>query len=201
MESDRGVRKVARQPVFLRRLADALDEVGVPAKTRDQVMAGSERIRAGATPEQKATWCRGAIKQMDELLDKRTRIRVREMCACCLTPFRLRPMKRMRDANPKLDDFLAAVQKSGLMGAEVRRRGSKVHISFGTQWCVCHAIRASKVPVSVTYCHCCKGHLMGLLAAAFGEQVKMDIIETHISGGKDCRFVFHPTRQMLRPTF
>jgi len=38
------------------------------------------------------------------------------------------------------------------------------------------------------------------LSAAFGEPVKMDVVETHISGGKDCRFVFHPTGQMLRAT-
>ncbi len=163
-------------------------------------MAGCERLRTGAKPEQKADWYRVAIQQMDKLLDKTTRIRVREMCACSLTPFRLRPMKRLHDANPNLDDFLAAVQKSQLMGAEVKCRGNKVHIRFGTSSCVCHAIRASKEPVSITYCHCCKGHLMGLLAAAFGEPVKMDIVETHISGGKDCCFVFHPTRQMLCST-
>jgi len=28
----------------------------------------------------------------------------------------------------------------------------------------------------------------------------MDVVETQISGGKDCRFVFHPTRPMLRAT-
>ena len=187
-------------PVYVRRLRDSLGEAGVPPATSRLIMAGCERMRTGATPEQKATWYRGAIQQMDKLLDKRTRIRAREMCACSLTPFRLQPMKRLHDANPNLDDFLAAVQKSRLMGAEVKRRGNKVHIGFGTQWCVCHAIRASKEPVSVTYCHCCKGHLMGLLQAAFGEPVRMDIIETHISGGKDCRFVFYPTRQMLRAT-
>jgi hypothetical protein len=197
--SSKGRRKQT-VPVFLRRLAEALDETGVSAKTRGRIMAGSERIRTGAKPEQKADWYRGAVERMDRLLDRQTRIRVRERCACSLTPFRLKPMKRMHDANPKLDVFLAAVQKSGLMGTEVKRRGNKVHIRFGTSWCVCHAIRASKEPVSITYCHCCKGHLMGLLEAAFGEPVKMDVIETHISGGKDCRFVFYPTRQMLRPT-
>ncbi len=138
---------------------------------------------------------------MDELLDKKTRIHAREMCACGLTPFRLKPMASMRNANPRFDDFLAAVQKSRLMGAEVKRRRDKVHFRFGTTSCVCHAIRASREPVSITYCHCCKGHLMGLLAAAFGEPVKMDVVATHISGGKDCRFVFHPTRLMLRSTY
>jgi len=187
-------------PVYVRRLRESLSDAGVPPETSRLIMAGCERLRSGATPEQKATWYRGATKRMDELLDEGTRIRAREMCACSLTPFRLKPMERLRKANPKLDDFLAAVQKSRLMGAEVKRRRNKVHIRFGTQWCVCHAIRASKEPVSVTYCHCCKGHLMGLLQAAFGEPVKMDIIETHISGGKDCRFAFYPTRQMLRPT-
>ncbi len=193
-------RKTAKSPVFVRRLAEALEEAGVPAKTRGRIMAGSERLRTGAKPELKADWYRGAIERMDSLLERMTRIRVREMCACSLTPFRLKPMQRLRDANPKLDDFLVAVQKSRLMGAEVKRRGNKVRIRFGTQWCVCHAIRASKEPVSITYCHCCKGHLMGLLQAAFGEPVKMDVVETHISGGKDCRFVFYPTRQMLRAT-
>lgn len=186
--------------MYVRRLRDSLRQAGVSSEASRQILAGCERLRSGAKPEQKAEWYRGAIQQMDKLLDETTRIRVPEKCACSLTPFRLKPMARLRRAHPNLDVLLAAVQKSRLMGADVKRRGSKVHIRFGTSSCVCHAIRASKEPVSITYCHCCKGHLMGLLEAAFGEPVRMDVIETHISGGKDCRFVFHPTRAMLRAT-
>ena len=187
-------------PVNVRRLRDSLRDAGVPPATSKLIMAGCERLRSGATPEQKAKWYRGAIQKMDKLLDKATKIRVREMCACSLTPFRLKPMARLRKANSDFDDFLAAVQKSRLMGAEVKRTGKEVRIRFGTSSCVCHAIRASKEPVSITYCYCCKGHLMGLLPAAFGEPVRMDVVETHISGGNDCRFVFYPTRSMLRAT-
>ncbi len=189
-----------RTPVFVRRLIESLDEAGVAPATRDKITAGHERLKTGAKPVQKAEWYRGVIQRMDRLLDEQARVRARELCACSLTPFRLKPMARMRKTHPKLDDFLAAVQESRLMGAEVRRQGKKVHIRFGTPWCVCHAIRASRKPVSTTYCHCCKGHLAGLLEAAFGESVKMDVVETHISGGKDCRFVFYPSRKMLAVT-
>jgi hypothetical protein len=178
-------------PVFVRRLAQSLTDVGVDRVTRREIMAGHEYIRAGASPELKARWYRGVIERMDALLEPAKRFRARELCACSRTAWRLDRMKRLGRAHQDWDALSAAVQKSGLMGAEVRRTGRRVLVRFGVPACVCHSIRASTEPVSITYCHCCKGHLMALFEAALGRVVRMDVVESHVSGGSDCRFVAH----------
>ncbi|MBM3314870.1 hypothetical protein FJY71_03390 [candidate division WOR-3 bacterium] len=174
--------------MFVRRLAQSLNDVGVDPAMRRRIMAGSGRIRAGASPEQKARWYRGVIERMDMLLDRPTRIRSRELCACSRTPWRLDRMRRLGRAHKDWDGLAAAIQRSRLMGAGVKREGDRVMVRFGVPACVCHAIRASTEPVSVTYCHCCKGHLMVLFEAALGRPVRMDVLESRIAGGRDCRF-------------
>lgn len=196
-KSSSSPRKKGIQP-FVRRLRASLAGNGLSPAAIAQIMAGSDAMVTGVTPEAKARWNQGAIQRMDRLLDRQTRIRVREGCACSLTPWRLGRMRKIRRGNPDFDDFVAAVQESGLMGAGVKRTGKRVLVRFGTGGCVCHAIRAAGQPVSITYCQCCKGHLMGLLEAALGGPVRMDIVESHISGGRDCRFVFYPEPGQLR---
>lgn len=56
----------------------------VAEETIAAIMAGGENVRKTAKPEVKATWLRGAMERMDDLLDPATRIAVREGCACCL---------------------------------------------------------------------------------------------------------------------
>lgn len=187
-------------PVFVRRLAQSLTDAGVDRVLKRRILAGHERIRAGASPELKARWYRGVIERMDALLDEPVRIHARELCACGRTPWRLNRMRQLGRTSVDWDGFCAAVEKSGLMGAEVRREGRRIHIRFGVPACVCHSIRAAREPVSITYCHCCKGHLMALFAAALGSAPPMEVLESHVAGGSDCRFLVDITGRAWKRT-
>ena len=66
------------------RLDEQLRAAGVAEETIARIMAGGEAVRQTTQPAVKATWLRGAMERMDDLLDPATRIAVREGCACCL---------------------------------------------------------------------------------------------------------------------
>ncbi len=175
---------------FVRLLRKNL-EAAVDEATREQILEGSERIKRHTKPKVRAEWAKEVIDRMDDLLEEDQCIRIRERCACSLTSWRLIKMKRLYKSHPDLDDFLAAVEASGLMGKSVKREGDIVRVNFGVGHCVCSFVRASPEPISITYCHCCKGHLMGLFQAAWEKPVRMDVVKTCISGSDDCEFILH----------
>ena len=55
-------------------------------------------------------------------------------------------------------------------------------------WLAKHANRA----VSDIFCHCCTiGHTGGMFVAAFGDDVRLEHVESIISGGKECTMAVH----------
>ncbi len=125
---------------------------------------------------------------MDALLDKEVRYRVREECACSTTGKRLKLIKKLSKDNPDEDDFIRVVDRSHIFGKSVKKKGNKLYITFGLDRCVC-STKASRELVSITYCHCCKGHVKKLLEAGLKRPLRADVISSACSGGDDCRFV------------
>jgi len=87
--------------------------------------------------------------------------------------------------------LVAAVQESGFLGAIVERKKNSIYATFGVGHCVGAGINVAKEPVSITYCHGCKGHVIKLLEAAFKKPLKGEVLTSCISGSDDCRFAIH----------
>ena len=100
-------------------------------------------------------------------------------------------MKKLIRENSDLESFVVAAQASGFLGARVKLENNTIFATFGVGRCVCTGINAAKEPVSITYCHCCKGHLIKLLEAAFKKPLRGDVLTSCISGSDDCRFAIY----------
>lgn len=96
--------------------------------------------------------------------------------------------KKLSTENPDLDDFAHAVDRSHIFGKSVTKHGDRLSVTFGLTRCVC-TIKASRELVSITYCHCCNGHVKKLLEAGLKRPLRADVISSACSGGDDCRFV------------
>ncbi len=171
-------------------LASELRRAMVQPGIIKQIMAGGEKILRRTKPADKAAWLKKAMDRMDKLLPKEVRYRVREECACCTKGARRKLVKKLKDENPKLDDFFRAVDKSRIFGEKVERKGNKVYVDFGLTRCVC-TTKASKELVSITYCHCCKGHVIKLLEIALRKPLRGDVVCSACSGGDSCRFIIY----------
>lgn len=171
-------------------LGRQLVKAGVSAVVRRKIMQGADKIRQRTSAKQKAAWLADAMDRMDELLPEAVRYAVRQECACCTTGFRLKQIKQLARAHTDLKDFVQALDQSHLFGREVLLKGSALHVDFGLQRCVC-TVKAATRPVSITYCHCCKGHVIKLLEAALGRSLRGDVVGSACSGSPLCRFIIY----------
>ena len=152
-----------------------------------QIMAGGDKILRKSKPAVKADWLKQAMERMDKLLPADVRYKVREECACSTTGSRLKLINKLIQDNPTIPEFFKAVNQSHIFGKSVVKKGNTVYVDFGLTRCVCSPKFATGV-VSITYCHCCKGHILKLLEAALNKPLRSDVITSACSGGDTCRF-------------
>lgn len=178
-------------------LADALSKAGIAPEIRAQILEGAELVRAKDSGEKKAEWVRQAMKRMDDLLDKATRHKVREDCACCLGGKRLEVSKGIAKKNSTLDDRLKAANEARFVfGHSVTLQDDgRILVSFFPEGlpeygCVC--LRKAGAPISITYCYCCGGHVKHHLQHALGRKLEMTVKSSALSSGgtRPCQFLF-----------
>ncbi|MFB3895806.1 MAG: DUF6144 family protein [bacterium] len=155
-----------------------------------RIMRGGDKILKKSKPVEKAEWLRLAMERMDAVLPASVRYQVREECACSTTGGRLKLITKLSAENPELDQFFIAVDRSHIFGKSVKKQGKTVYVDFGLTQCVCSPKFATEL-VSITYCHCCKGHIIKLLEAALQQPLRGDVISSACSGGKTCRFAIY----------
>ena len=175
------------------KLYDNLESAKIDRETCGIILQGWDQLPQKPEPVERATWMKKVIDRMDSLLEEEIRFKIREDCACCVSrgTKRIKTMKKLIKENPDLDSFVAAVQDSGFLGARVERKDDSIYATFGIGHCVCTGINAAKEAVSITYCHCCKGHVIKLLEAAFKKPLRGEVFTSCISGSDDCRFAIH----------
>ena len=62
--------------------------------------------------------------------------------------------------------------------------------SFGVK-CYCSLVNAAEEKISLTYCHCSKGFVKKLWEEVLQRPVKVDLVQSVISGASECKFVIH----------
>jgi hypothetical protein len=171
----------------------------VDGPTRDALLVGMDSIRDNSPPEAKARWAAEMMRRMDDMLDAATRSKVREGCACVLSnqsSVYARTFRRLRrqhtDDDVYLDQVVAYLDGTRPLRrcGEVTRVGDTVHSVIGRESCGCSVVREGLAqPISMTWCHCCKGSLLSVYRYVFPERAcRMEIISTIATGGGSCLF-------------
>ena len=172
----------------------------IDADTQAALLAGMDHVRNSSKPEAKADWAREMMRRMDETLPPETRISIREGCACLLSNEKsiyARTFRKLRRLHPDDDRYLDAVV-AYLNGTTplhrcggVTRDGVKITSVIAHGACSCSALREGlREPISVTWCHCCKGSLLSAYKHVFPDRTcAMEIIGTVATGAEECCFV------------
>jgi predicted hydrocarbon binding protein len=58
-------------------------------------------------------------------------------------------------------------------------------------------VRATKTPISRTFCHCAKGYIAKYFEAVFQKPVRVDIVQAAVWGDEVCRFAIHLDDEIL----
>jgi len=167
-----------------------------------QVMQGSEEIAAKTDKKKTALWVKNAMERLDALADERTRVQAMQNCGynCAQKNHRLiEKAAARRKKYASLDSFLDAEEKKPPKGTKLTREGDIVYQTYTPRSytrpmrCYCSLFRQLPAgdTVSLTYCNCSKGFVEKYWEAILQKPVKVDLLQSAISGAEECKFAIH----------
>jgi hypothetical protein len=174
-------------------------EAAAGAETRQRVMAGSEALSGKTGTVEIALWVRDAIDRLDAETPPEVRNRIMETCGRNCILVNQAVITRGQARRAKFADeaaFLAAEIRKPQAGTRLERQGNLLVQTYTPRSfshpmrCYCGLLRdlpAGK-HVSATYCHCSQAFVQAYWSGVLGRDVKVDILETAVTGSDVCRF-------------
>lgn len=168
-------------------------------EAKERIMGGSEQI-TDFSPEEVAKWLKDAMNKLDTLVDEKTRIQIMENCGFNCAEMNKSHIERAltkREKFKTLDEFLKAEEKNPAQGTRLAREGDTVYQYYDpsafNQRCFCSLWRGlhDDETVSPTWCLCSKGFVMKLWEAYLGRPAQVELVESCISGAKECKFTIY----------
>ncbi|MGD2247115.1 MAG: DUF6144 family protein [Candidatus Methanofastidiosia archaeon] len=166
---------------------------------KEKIMEGSEQV-ADLLAEEVAHWLKNVIDNLDTFVNEKTKIQIMENCGynCAeMNKSHIEQALKKREKYKTLDEFLKAEEKTPAKGTRLVRDGDTIYqyydpSAFKTR-CFCSVWRGLKEDetASLTWCHCSKGFVMKLWEAYLGRPVAVELVDSCISGAKECTFVIH----------
>jgi hypothetical protein len=171
-------------------------------KVRDKVMEGSEIITKSSDRQKLALWMKEAIDRLDACTTPERCQQIMGACgyACIARAKGLaNGIKNRRLKYKTEEDFLKAEIKKPVKGIRLEQKG-KTLIHYYTprtystpRRCFCGLMNAlpDGVNTSPTYCHCSLGFIEKYWEGALGRPVKVEMVETCMTGADECKFIIH----------
>jgi hypothetical protein len=183
---------------YFRTLFDAICELEHETAAR-QVLAGFEDFDDTVPPDTRAKMIELLVQRMETAIpsDER-RQRIRERCSCKPAEF-LEKAKQLRKSASDMHAFVSELQKTGFAGNPLTMEGNTIHGVFGYKRCLCPWPGDTKGHGTLTWCHCCQGHLKWLYENALEQNVDVDLYETVLTGADDCRYRLTLASHMEKP--
>jgi hypothetical protein len=188
-----------------RSIADMIGEFGrnvqalAGERAAPRVLEGIDRITARTGAEEAARWMKEAVGRLDRLADDGTRAAVMAACgtACIRANAVFVPKaKARRKKFSAEDEFLAAEAKRPLPGTKLERNGNVLFHTYAPRAfgypmrCYCPLLGAlpedDRMPRA--YCLCSKAFLQTYWEEALGRPLKVEVLETALTGSTECRF-------------
>jgi hypothetical protein len=164
------------------------------------VMEGSEKITERTDKRKIAEWVKNAIEKLDASVSEDAKIRIMENCGYNCANVNKKVIQRAKARLSKfrsMDEFLAAEQRKPMSGTRLVREGNTLTQFYTPRAftrpmrCYCSLFRGlpDNEKVSSTYCHCSKGFVKKFWEGVLAKPVKVDLIQSAISGASECKFV------------
>ena len=129
-------------------------------------------------------WILNLMENMDEHLDEDAKIKLLEECgrACAESHAKAEALKHKGD----LDGWLGMFKK--WVGSEnVQKEENAVRVIYSK--CLCPLVQDHPPLMSKTYCNCSRGWLMETFETVMEKPVKVEMEDSIMQGGKQCRFL------------
>lgn len=165
-------------------------------------MEGNKQITDKTDKKKVTQWIRNAFERLDASVDEETRVLVMQNCGYNCAKKNHKVIERGMGRRKKYtitDDFLEAEQQNPMKGTKLSRGGNIIYQFYSPQTfprpmrCYCSLFRGlpTEDTVSFTYCNCSKGFVEKYWEAILQKPVKVDLLQSAISGAKECIFTIH----------
>jgi hypothetical protein len=167
-----------------------------------KVMEGSEQITEKTDKKKVAQWVKNAVERLDASVDEKTRVQVMQNCGYNCAKKNHKVIERAvarRKKYSSTNDFLEAEVQNPIKGTKLAREGNIIYQFYTPQTfsrpmrCYCSLFRGlpAEDTVSLTYCNCSKGFVEKYWEAILQKPVKVDLLQSAISGAEECKFAIH----------
>ncbi len=171
-------------------------------KAKRGITEGIGEISNSSKPEKVALWVKGAMEKMDETLDEETRTTIMVTLGRNCAEINKRPITaaaKRRGEYDSIDDFLKAEEKNPPKGTRLKRKGDTLHYYYTPSSfreglrCYCSLLRGlpQDQTAPITYCNCSKGFVEKYWETVLERKVKVELMQSTISGAKECKFTIH----------
>lgn len=165
----------------------------------EKVMAGSESLTAKSSSAETALWVKEAMERFDELADQESRVKAMTNCGlnCSMKNYTaIERGKARREKFQTEEEFLAAELRKSPAGTRMERDGDILYQIYTPgsfrkgMRCFCGLMFGLPEGelASRTYCNCSRAFATAYWQAVLGRSVNVEVLETAISGGSECRF-------------
>lgn len=129
-------------------------------------------------------WIKELLKNLDENLEEKTRIRIMEACGekC---PFTHLPDERLLDIKKVSKDEFDFLEKLSQQW-RVRIEDNNIYVVFDK--CYCPLINKDIKGASKTLCYCTQGNIKKKFRLGLGRDVNVLMEKTILAGDSECRF-------------
>ena len=186
---------------MIRELRERINRLAGTSTTK-KVMEGSDEIDEKTSKKRIAEWVKGAMERLDTFVAEKSRIKIMENCGYNCAAVNKRVIEKAKVRRKKYettDELLEAEQRNPTPGMKLLREGDTLYQFYTPQAftrpmrCYCSLLRglpANEV-ISLTYCHCSKAFVKRFWEAVLERPVKVDLIQSVVSGAQECKFAIH----------
>lgn len=171
----------------------------VDEETKNKILEGIEALSESSKLTEVAEWIKQTMTKMDELLDDETKEKVMVSCGYNCARINSGPIDsavKRRKKHSSLEDFLQSEIKKSPRGMKLEKHGNTLYfyytpLAYGEGMrCYCSLVKELPLDetISETYCKCSKGFVERYWEAVLEKPVKVQVIETAISGSTLCKF-------------
>lgn len=171
---------------YVKKMAKVMDEV-VTENMRRKLLRGCENLTAKDNKEIRAKKMKNVILKMEELLEEKELIEIREKCACKPKKF-LKKSKDLYNKSISLEKYITALAESKIAGSEIVLENNIIIGKFGLENCVCGMVGKTTEIIPKSWCHCCKAHIRWLFEQTLQQELRVEILEAIIAGDNDCKY-------------
>lgn len=158
------------------------------------VMQEAENFTSTSSYPRKAAWIREMIQRLEGLagVEKATMM-MRECGRGCCGERRAQSARQWWESSTSLEEFLQRLNENHLGGGRLKLVDPAT-IAGGYDRCYCGQVKQARMPFPTqTYCQCSAGWYQQLFETALGESVRVELVQSILSGARSCEFLIHIT--------